>query len=565
MRKIYFTLSLFLSFSLLFAQNKEEAVNVKNSSAVVNGVTVSHKYLGPELSSENMVTRKVLHEEATNTYCGPCANNNPIAQQFWQRNPDSLVVITYHAWWPGSGDPMYQANTTQNGDRINYYNINGVPSLFIDGIIAAAYPFTQANLQSTYNLRKGVLTPITIEAVDQQVAYDSLRSTVTVEVQQDPGAGDFRLQLFAIEKEIHYTSAPGSNGEKDFYYVFRKASPSTQGVVLNTEIGTHEYTFTFQTEETWVDSMIYCAAFVQEDNSKEVFNANNSERISFPMTFFHKSPGNKLGNIIPGPIDIVWTIPDDLDHFRLQVSDNPDFSSFLVSEDNLTTDTYNFDGIVEGGMYYWRMKGFNSSDSTEYTDTWAFAGMLNAPDSLQAASGDNKIMLTWNDHSNGETAYAIERAHQKMGSTIFFKPHDTTYTGTTYDDTDIEHDKTYWYRVYAINDYSYSDFSDTTEMTGIVVGVDEDNITPQEYSLRQNYPNPFNPSTKINWSVAERGIVKLTVFNALGQQVRVLFQGDTTPGNYETEFNAEGLPSGVYFLDLNAGQFRKSIKMVLTK
>jgi hypothetical protein len=76
---------------------------------------------------------------------------------------------------------------------------------------------------------------------------------------------------------------------------------------------------------------------------------------------------------------------------------------------------------------------------------------------------------------------------------------------------------------------------------------------PIEYSLSQNYPNPFNPSTLIKFDLPEEAIVKLTVYNTLGQTVAVLLNGEKlTAGSQIIQLDASSLPSGVYYYRLVA-------------
>jgi hypothetical protein len=86
-----------------------------------------------------------------------------------------------------------------------------------------------------------------------------------------------------------------------------------------------------------------------------------------------------------------------------------------------------------------------------------------------------------------------------------------------------------------------------------------------DYSLHQNNPNPFNPSTTINWELPEGNNVTLKIFNALGEEVTTLVNEFKPVGKYKTEFNAATLPSGVYFYQLNAGEFISTKKMLLLK
>jgi photosystem II stability/assembly factor-like uncharacterized protein len=78
---------------------------------------------------------------------------------------------------------------------------------------------------------------------------------------------------------------------------------------------------------------------------------------------------------------------------------------------------------------------------------------------------------------------------------------------------------------------------------------------PNGFVLSQNYPNPFNPATKIRFSIPAgsslKEIVRLDVYNTLGQMVSTLVNNVLKPGMYETVFNAGGLSSGIYFYKLS--------------
>jgi len=83
--------------------------------------------------------------------------------------------------------------------------------------------------------------------------------------------------------------------------------------------------------------------------------------------------------------------------------------------------------------------------------------------------------------------------------------------------------------------------------------------------LLQNYPNPFNPSTKISYTIKEKGIVSLKVFDMLGNQVAILVSGEYEAGNYTLAYEPSALASGIYFYTLKAGDFVSTRKMILLK
>ncbi|MEJ5262288.1 MAG: T9SS type A sorting domain-containing protein [Ignavibacterium sp.] len=88
---------------------------------------------------------------------------------------------------------------------------------------------------------------------------------------------------------------------------------------------------------------------------------------------------------------------------------------------------------------------------------------------------------------------------------------------------------------------------------------------PQEFRLFQNYPNPFNPSTKISWQtpVAARNTVK--VFDLLGNEIATLIDEQKEAGRYEIIFDSKDLSSGVYLIQLKAGEFVSTKKMTLLR
>ena len=99
-----------------------------------------------------------------------------------------------------------------------------------------------------------------------------------------------------------------------------------------------------------------------------------------------------------------------------------------------------------------------------------------------------------------------------------------------------------------------------------ITGVEENRSNiPTEYSLSQNYPNPFNPTTNIQFSLPEKGLVTLKVFNILGQEVAQLVNQELNAGVHKVDFNASQLTSGIYFYTLESGNFVQTNKMMLLK
>lgn len=100
---------------------------------------------------------------------------------------------------------------------------------------------------------------------------------------------------------------------------------------------------------------------------------------------------------------------------------------------------------------------------------------------------------------------------------------------------------------------------------GSATGINSDDKMKYEFSLSQNYPNPFNPTTKINYSIAEKAKVHLVVYDVIGRSVEVLVDEFQVAGTYSIDFNAHGLSSGVYFYRITSGQFSETRKLILLR
>ncbi len=115
-----------------------------------------------------------------------------------------------------------------------------------------------------------------------------------------------------------------------------------------------------------------------------------------------------------------------------------------------------------------------------------------------------------------------------------------------------------------------SDATLSTQSRIITIQVDKDvkvldEGIPVAYELFQNYPNPFNPSTSIKFALPKESMVKLSVFNILGQEVGTLVNSTLVAGFHSINFNAVNLPSGMYIYKIDAENFTQIKKMILMK
>jgi beta-xylosidase len=117
-------------------------------------------------------------------------------------------------------------------------------------------------------------------------------------------------------------------------------------------------------------------------------------------------------------------------------------------------------------------------------------------------------------------------------------------------------------KLFMLQSFSFTGSKLTTGVS--IKGLRGENV-PQKYYLEQNYPNPFNPTTQIHYSVPQNSYITLKVYNLLGQEVKLLFEGIRQQGNYTATFDGTGLSSGVYLYRMAAANFMDIKKTMLLK
>lgn len=221
--------------------------------------------------------RLVLAEEFTQASCPPCATHNPPYHALLDANPTKIIGLTYQVNWPGT-DPMNLENPTQVATRVTYYGVSGVPHGIIDGsdIVNDCGYWTGAPLclsQADINAAYAVPSPFTLTASHTISAdYDSIFITVEIAaVQALTATSSLRAHVAIIEREIHFTSAPGNNGETDFPWVMRRMLPGPTGTTLASSwTNGQTQTLTFASPLPWYlrnVNQIGVVAFIQESNA----------------------------------------------------------------------------------------------------------------------------------------------------------------------------------------------------------------------------------------------------------------------------------------------------------
>ena len=163
-----------------------------------------------------------------------------------------------------------------------------------------------------------------------------------------------------------------------------------------------------------------------------------------------------------------------------------------------------------------------------------------------------------------------------MYSIIVNLPYDPTQVIQVDNGPDPFNDPATWVLVHWGTNYHLDDVVRIFYKGPVQFGVDKFTFcTPESvkfipvitnYELFQNFPNPFNATTKIRFNILEDVIVKLEVYDILGQRVTQLLNTELDTGPYEVVFRGNNLASGVYFYMLNVkDKFFEVKKMLLLK
>ncbi|MDD5363305.1 MAG: T9SS type A sorting domain-containing protein [Ignavibacteria bacterium] len=509
------------------------------------------------------VRRNVLIEAYTQWNCGPCAANTPYLDAFQSAHWDSLCIIRYHAWWPGSNnDPMYLYNTVQCSNRIRYYGVNGVPDGDMDGTYLHIFPYSPPDVQFGVpfytRLNKG--TPIGIHVTDSRIAGDSIKSDITINIVSPLVAGNYKLRVNAVERIRSYSG--GSNGETSFKDIFRRMYPDTNGFAIPTTVGTYNYTYKYKRETEWIDSLVYTVAYVQNDVNKEVMNCDKGRRWALDagnrgitpdvagLKAMHRPEGDFYNN------KMFFNTPqtDNIDAgFNFEVFEssfppsgwsisNPDagvtWSQFTGANGPLfpgskcvTLPFYSYSG--SGQNDYLNTRVYNNLDLTDSIRfNYAYAVYTGYADRLQ-------VQLS----TNGGSTYPYT-IFDKSGSSLATAPATTSNFVPA----------------------SASEWGRFSVALGTILAVTRTGTeVPTHFALMQNYPNPFNPVTNIVYMLPKSSQVSLKVYDVKGQLIETLFEGRQNQGIYITQFEGAKYASGMYFYKLDAGDYKEVKKMVLIK
>ncbi len=270
---------------------------------------------------------------------------------------------------------------------------------------------------------------------------------------------------------------------------------------------------------------------------------------------------------------IVWT-DDILAPVKIELYKGGVFYSIIV--DTTQSDGYylwSVNAAESGNDYRVKITSLGSNNDFDISDAdFSIAKNVitisrpNGGETLQAGT-DNSIV--WADSIYAPVKIELYKGGSFYSSIVDSTPSNGFYLWTI--DNGVQNGIDYKIKVSSLGSDNDFDFSDGNFTITNPNGIEEIlNQTPKTYTLMQNYPNPFNPSTSIVYGLPHPGQVRIVLFNALGQQVKTIFDGYKDAGCRKFHFNASALSSGVYFYRIQADSpsgksFVETKKMLLLK
>ncbi|MCP4580555.1 MAG: Omp28-related outer membrane protein [candidate division Zixibacteria bacterium] len=328
----------------------------------------------PLLSSQ-ATERKNLAEIFVNTSCTYSDDAEIIMDSLAQLYHDDITIIRYHSWWPSSEDPFYVYNSDENVARFNYYDVDGIPTLLVDGI-------TDCGQSSNYN--DCISSALQVESgleLGIRGNFNSVSRTGDLII-DIIGTGyisesNLKIRIALTESEIYF-AAP--NSRTIHQQIFRDMIPFTDGQYFTIQQGdTLQFVFPFTYPQLLEPENGEIVAFIQSDDTKEILQSSNRSLLSLSgiMPFGLISPTDN-SILLSDSNSFIWhsTILDDSTetvYYNSYIDDDHDFSSPILSGEILDTSYSIIDTIERSVMYYWKVLAYYSDENSIFSnESWNF-------------------------------------------------------------------------------------------------------------------------------------------------------------------------------------------------
>lgn len=534
--------------------------------------------------------RRVLIEEVNNVSAAISAGQSSNFVNWLNNNTEKHATIRYQANSPGI-DPMF---TSTVDARIDYYNLSDIPVSLIDGALpdsgyagfnetwyaGAPGGFTGQMIENRFQ----VTSPFEIE-VNLTVNPDALIATATITCTQDTG-GDLRLRLAVTEKQIVFASPVGNSGQTTFNDIFRTFLGGSEGTAINSSWlagQTETFEFSWNLESVFDLNQLSIVAFIQEENSKEIYQTG----VSSPA-LFQSDLTNAIRILnLELPAEICSGTNSYTPTFTIYNTGNADLENcgFLI-DINGSQSNQNYTGslsFLEQNTITLNPVVFTAQAINTISITCVAVNGSPNEDLINSSTGS--IFLTENQMSTfinvviNTDCYPEETSWKITDSNGTIAAAGGPYTGQpnteitesialangcyTFEYFDLYGDGLHgsqWNGCSIDGNFSVIDTAghvlfnyDGSFDLGYATAVFEADIInsidqSEDISLLNLFPNPAQESVSIDLNLLKAATLQLSIFNSLGQKMHAesLFGNS----NIKHEINLSSFISGIYFVTI---------------
>lgn len=215
------------------------------------------------------ILQRIVFESFGNVSCEPCVTSAENLEKFRQEHAEpNYLLFEYYANWPSPNDPFYKVSPKDVDERVQYYKIYTLPKLRLNGETGVDASNYDA-IQSAYNTALSAQNTQLALSVSKRLVDDSLQVSVEIYDYNHLLQNDqLRLFVLVYEDDIHFNSPPGTNGLKDFNFVFRKFLSDRKGDAIDADVKRYRLQWT-----GWVYANAHVAAFIQDISTKRIYQA----------------------------------------------------------------------------------------------------------------------------------------------------------------------------------------------------------------------------------------------------------------------------------------------------
>lgn len=235
-----------------------------------------------------------LVELFTNTPCPICNIQNPGFFELMDEYPDQLHQISFYPGRPYQSCPLYLANQSENITRMMHRDINGTPTVHVDG-----GPRRTSASVSQNDINQALANPAAISTIVEETTGTDRTVHVTI---HNTTADQYEGVVYVVVAERYVELVdPEPSWEKIHHNVFRKFLTPSEGIPLTIDVLDQTFTFSYSIDATWDANEIYALAWIENPADGTVYNSGT------------RFDDNSATTDIGSTVDKIWVSPNPVD------------------------------------------------------------------------------------------------------------------------------------------------------------------------------------------------------------------------------------------------------------